>query len=42
MRQLAAATGEGGQRAGKVVHDYSSQFQREFIALLSRRCVWRT
>ncbi|KAL4398804.1 DNA damage response protein [Malassezia pachydermatis] len=37
MRQLAAATGEGGQRAGKVVHDYSSQFQREFIALLSRR-----
>lgn len=36
-RQLAAATGEGGQRAGKVVHDYSSQFQREFVILLSRR-----
>lgn len=37
MRQLAAATGDGGQRAGKVVHDYSSQFQREFVALLSQR-----
>lgn len=37
MRQLAAATGEGGQRAGKVIHDYSSQFQHEFVALLSRR-----
>lgn len=36
-RQLAAVAGEGGQRAGKVVHDYSSQFQREFIILLSRR-----
>jgi len=37
MRQLAAATGDGGQRAGKVIHDYSSQFQREFVALLSQR-----
>ncbi|WFC99412.1 hypothetical protein MYAM1_002156 [Malassezia yamatoensis] len=36
-RQLAAVAGEGGQRAGKVVHDYSSQFQREFVILLSRR-----
>lgn len=37
MRQLAARTGEGGQRAGKVIHDYSSQFQHEFVTLLSRR-----
>lgn len=36
-RQLAAVAGEGGQRAGKVVHDYSTQFQREFVILLSRR-----
>lgn len=36
-RQLAAVAGEGGQRAGKVVHDYSAQFQREFVILLSRR-----
>lgn len=39
MRQLAARTGEGGQRAGKVIHDYSSQFQHEFVTLLSRRYV---
>lgn len=39
MRQLTAAMGEGGQRAGKVVHDYSSQFQHEFVALLRQRYV---
>lgn len=41
MRQLTAAMGEGGQRAGKVVHDYSSQFQHEFVALLRQRYVLR-
>ena len=37
MRQLAAVAGDEGQRAGKMIHDFSSQFQREFVSLLSRR-----
>ena len=36
-RQLAAAAGDSGQRAGKLIHDYSSQFQRGFITLLRSR-----
>ena len=42
MRQLQAVAGDSGQRAGKVIHDFSSQFQRQFVALLSRRCVFAT
>lgn len=37
MRQLAAVAGDEGQRAGKMIHDFSAQFQREFVSLLSRR-----
>ncbi|WFD33077.1 hypothetical protein MSPP1_004134 [Malassezia sp. CBS 17886] len=37
MRAIAAVAGSKGQRAGKVVHDFSSQFQSQFISLLSRR-----
>lgn len=28
-----------GETAGKHISDYSGQFQNEFVALLSRRCV---
>ncbi len=37
MRRLQAMTGEKGQLVGKVVDDFSKQFQDGFVSLLSRR-----